>query len=497
MIRTRHWLPLATLAVAFIVVLAWPRHVETPPAAPPTPSIEPLPLPEPVAVDEKRGDFSFGRFGDLVVLMPAGTPSSVVLFVSGANGWDAQAYALARPLAQRGALVAGIDFAHFKRVVEYDHGPCVYLSSDFEDLGRAIQSHYKLPSFHSPLLAGVGDGAALAYAILVQQPPGTYAGGVGVGFIPELNIATSLCPAYSMQSHAIAGRKGVFALEPADALPAPWIVFHADGDLRAGIDDAKAFMASMHDGERVIVQGVDASYALTPAWEPAWLAAFARLRTVALQATAPAAQQSLADLQLVEVAATQGSDDRFAVILTGDGGWAGIDREIAAELASRGIPVVGLSTLQYFWTEKTPEQTANDLDRIVRYYLAHWNKRSAMIIGYSFGADVLPFAINRLPDTTRARIDRAAAIAPGTTAEFEFHPASWVSDGDTGLPIAPEIKRLQVPFVCIQDDSGEDACDEADRTKQRVLRLPGGHHFNGDYATLARTVLEPLPGRKP
>ncbi len=43
----------------------------------------------------------------------------------------------------------------------------------------------------------------------------------------------------------------------------------------------------------------------------------------------------------------------FAVILSGDGGWAGLDKKVAAALAAQGIDVVGIDSLRYFWSERT------------------------------------------------------------------------------------------------------------------------------------------------
>ena len=104
----------------------------------------------------------------------------------------------------------------------------------------------------------------------------------------------------------------------------------------------------------------------------------------------PPPPATLADLPLVEVPAT-GTGDTFAVLLSGDGGWAGLDQDVAAALSTQGIPVVGLDSLRYFWTPRTPDGLAADTDRMIRYYLAHFVKQRVLLIGYSQGADVLPF----------------------------------------------------------------------------------------------------------
>ena len=44
------------------------------------------------------------------------------------------------------------------------------------------------------------------------------------------------------------------------------------------------------------------------------------------------------------------------------------------QLASRGVPVVGLSSLAYFWKPRNPDGSAKDLARILEHYLAAWHK---------------------------------------------------------------------------------------------------------------------------
>ncbi len=62
----------------------------------------------------------------------------------------------------------------------------------------------------------------------------------------------------------------------------------------------------------------------------------------------------------------------MAIVLSGDGGWRDIDSELGSVLAEGGVPVVGLDSLRYFWQERSPKQTATDLERIVKTYGALW-----------------------------------------------------------------------------------------------------------------------------
>ena len=72
----------------------------------------------------------------------------------------------------------------------------------------------------------------------------------------------------------------------------------------------------------------------------------------------------------------------------------------------------GLDSLRYFWTARTPDGLARDLDRVLRSFAAQWNKRRALLIGYSQGADVLPFAVPRLSAASSALVSHTVLIGP-------------------------------------------------------------------------------------
>ncbi len=55
----------------------------------------------------------------------------------------------------------------------------------------------------------------------------------------------------------------------------------------------------------------------------------------------------------------------MVVFMSGDGGWAALDKGLGAELQRHGMPVVGWSSLSYYWKKKTPDQATADLVRIL------------------------------------------------------------------------------------------------------------------------------------
>jgi type IV secretory pathway VirJ component len=201
-------------------------------------------------------------------------------------------------------------------------------------------------------------------------------------------------------------------------------------------------------------------------------------------------------LPLVEVPAADGGADAganiMAVIISGDGGWAGLDRQMAEELSRRGIPVVGVDSLRYFWHAKTPEEASRDVASVISHYSAVWHRARVALIGYSFGADVLPFVVNRLPPESAARVAVVALLEPSASATFEIHVSNWLPGVETpGKDAGPELAKLRPPLLCLH---GEDVATSICRAvpRARTAQIGHGHHLGGDAAAITDRVLDVL-----
>jgi type IV secretory pathway VirJ component len=76
-------------------------------------------------------------------------------------------------------------------------------------------------------------------------------------------------------------------------------------------------------------------------------------------------------------------------------------------------------------------------------------------------------------------------------ALFEFHMTSWVSDDNSGPATLPEVDRISgIPVLCIYGEEETDTlCPKLDPHKATIVKLKGGHHFDGNYANLAQIIL--------
>lgn len=434
---------------------------------------------------------SAGRFGSVTVYIPEGKPQSVAVFLSGDGGWELGVINMAHALTAMGAVVIGADIRHYlaslKSAAQREGAPCQMLAADFEALSHQVQKEIGMSEYHVPVLIGYSSGATVVYAALAQSPPGTFAGALSLGFCADQDFAgAALCPGAGL--HYTPNKQHELVLEPAAALKQPWIAFQGQKDEVCAAHAVDAFAAQIGSAQVVRLPLVGHGFSVERNWMPQFRDAYARL-TVRVEAP-PERPADINDLPVQEVHAT-GTGNEFALLLTGDGGWAGLDQELAARLAADGVPTVGLNSLKYFWTTRTPAQTTNDVVRVLRHYLSSWGKERVLLVGYSFGADVLPFVVNRLPPDLRARVASVSLLGIDSNASFEISIADWVGEAGGGPPTRPEIGALgNMPVLCIYGEGETDSiCPTLPAGAATRAQIGKGHHFGGEYATLAERIL--------
>ncbi len=205
----------------------------------------------------------------------------------------------------------------------------------------------------------------------------------------------------------------------------------------------------------------------------------------------------VADLPLIELPAEKPSD-LMAVVLSGDGGWRDIDMNLAEDLRKAGVPVIGWDALRYFWREKTADGTAEDLAAVMQIYMAKWQASRVALIGYSFGADVLPFAYNRLPPDLQGHVVQLSLLGFADRADFEITMTGWLGAPPSAdaLPVAPELAHIPPGMIqCFYGADEEDSDCPSLAKGAEIVKKQGGHHFDGDYAGLAQDILAGLQRR--
>ena len=183
----------------------------------------------------------------------------------------------------------------------------------------------------------------------------------------------------------------------------------------------------------------------------------------------------------------------MAILLSGDGGWRDLDKTIAEDLQQQGIPVVGFDTLRYFWSKKTPQQTADVVAALIQTFMTKWHADKVALIGYSFGADVMPFAYNLLPPSLRDHVVLISLLGLSKSADFEISVRGWLGEppGPDALPVLPQATKIPPQLIqCFYGQGETDtACPQLAQLGAETFRRNGAHHYDGNYGALADAIL--------
>ena len=486
--------PLVALACA-LWLASGPAPAQRSAAPPPAPAATPS---VPVPIDG-------GPFGTVEVLPPAGGAEirSVALFLADAGGGDLGATLMRRRLTELNALVVPVDPRGWLAAMGEGADGCADLAGDLSALARTAEAAAGVTGYIAPMLVSRAQGSPLAYAAMLQAQPDAFKGAVSVDFCPHLAASVPLCPGTALAGSPLPRGEGL-ALDAVAQAPFPWTVLHAKADRSCRRVDVPGFVAGIEGASYVEVPGATARYAADAAlmspFEQAYLSVAgsdSSLATAADSLPAP-----LRDLPLTEVVDPKApTGDAFAIMYSGDGGWADLDAGVARRLAAAGVPTVGVSSLKYFWRARDPDGMAKDFRRIADHYAAAWKRSRVMLVGYSLGADVAPFIASRATSGPGASLAALGLLSPGREASFQFHLTDWLKAADDGAPIAPEIGRIDasMPVACAYGTSEADASlcttDALKRPKAAVKAFDGGHHLAGDYDGIATLLLGSLSAR--
>lgn len=424
--------------------------------------------------------FDGGSLGQVQLIKPkTSVARAFVVLFSDQDGWTAKDDRAAAALAAEDALVAGVDLPQYLRTLNAAHGShCHELFGAIDFLSRQLQRRDENRAYLTPIVVGFGEGGPLALAILAQSPPNTIFGAIADD--PTVSVQTDAPLCSSPEATKAAG--GGFSYGPWSDLPGFATILFSSA---ANPNGRRYFAALKGAGMPVDI------VSLPPGGDGA-LAAVVQAR---LEKAATARnKQIIAGLPLIELPAPK-RGPLLAVFLSGDGGWRDIDKAVAERLQAEGVSVVGWDCLRYFWNRKSPAETARDLAAVIDAYSRLWHTAKVALIGYSFGADVLPLAYDDLPEEAKAQVVQLSLLGISKKAAFQFSIAGWLGEdpGADALPTAPALSRIAPKLVqCFYgvEDQRESVCPQlADAGTVAVIRMPGGHHFNFDYGAIAQRIL--------
>ena len=195
------------------------------------------------------------------------------------------------------------------------------------------------------------------------------------------------------------------------------------------------------------------------------------------------------------VTATTDSSKPFVLYITGDGGWNKFSKTLSQEFANKGYPVVALNSNKYFWDKKTAQQTATDVAKLLTYYQSLWKKKKVLLVGYSFGADVMPFVYNNLKKELLPEVINLTLLSPSAKTDFEIHLMVMMGSSGDGESVPAAINKITSKPITFIFGKDEDEFPSKELTIKNyvTVTLTGGHHYDGDEATVVTAILKQVP----
>ena len=429
------------------------------------------------------------EWGTMALYWPATPTHDVVLMFSGARGIEAQDTLAAERVLQQGNAVALVDSSAILRWARADATACLELAAVGQWLSQTMQQRLGLDNFRPAVLVGRGLGGWVVHSLLAQAPEGVFQAGLSVDFVPGNPSARPLCGVNTVAADR--------HIAPDTRLHGAWAVADTDA---LSFDAARfARQAAQVSGQRHPWLQVGADYANLVGDFLQWVQSPSPASLTSTKASAAA----LAGLPVIEYLPQGNTHDAVlenvrVLFFSGDGGWRDIDQQVGRALAEDGLHVLGIDALRYFWRKRTPQSVAADLNVLLEHSVASPNKTASklVLIGYSFGANILPLVVAELPQAVRERVILSVLLSPELRTDFEIHMAGWLG-GQAGVeatPILPAVLAMpSAQVLCVQgfDEGQASLCSQPGLAQAgvEVLKLPGGHHYDKDYAALAARIV--------
>lgn len=179
------------------------------------------------------------------------------------------------------------------------------------------------------------------------------------------------------------------------------------------------------------------------------------------------------------------------VMLSGDmGNRVGKTPRIAARLHARGYAVVTVNSLTYFSARRTPRQAAGLIEMAMIRAMKLGKTDHVVLIGQSFGADMLHAGLAQFPAAARKPIRSVVLIVPGEDIIFRASPIELAGLETADQRAYPTASRLRwVPVTCIHGAEEPDSlCPELQMPNVRRITLPGGHGLHSDYRAIEDAI---------
>jgi type IV secretory pathway VirJ component len=183
-----------------------------------------------------------------------------------------------------------------------------------------------------------------------------------------------------------------------------------------------------------------------------------------------------------------------AVLLSGDIGFrGGMSAHVAMALADRGMTVVGVSSPVVFALHRTQAEAVGIVEQAIRTAMRVSGAPRVVLVGQSFGADIVATAAPHLPPDLLAHVAAIDVMVPSRDVYFRADPVGFAYWGAADAHPAAALKALRgPPIICIYGVEEPDSLCPQLVGRAQIIALPGNHYLHHDPVRLVDAVMGAL-----
>ena len=183
------------------------------------------------------------------------------------------------------------------------------------------------------------------------------------------------------------------------------------------------------------------------------------------------------------------------VYFSGDMGLRmGIATAVVPAMSRLQIPVLGVNSPSAFATHRTRAEVDALVAGAVRETIARTGAQRIVLMGQSFGADMVGTGVAALPQDLRSRVAAVVLVVPGRDAYFRADPTGFAYRGPADSNMVETAGSVTwTKLICIYGVNEEASlCPALPAHFGQVIGLPGGHFLHHDDKALIVTILSAL-----
>lgn len=160
-------------------------------------------------------------------------------------------------------------------------------------------------------------------------------------------------------------------------------------------------------------------------------------------------------------------------------------------LTEHHVTVLGVSSPVVFRRHRTRAEVDAFVANVVREGLARSGARRVVVMGQSFGADMVQTGLADLPAGLRAKVAGIILALPGDTVYFRADPTGYAYTGKPdSIATATADTLTWAPLTCIYGVEETDSlCPKLKVPGATIVGMPGGHNLRHDAQGLLNHVL--------